>query len=276
MSSFSSDPGTSEKPSIKGKPKLWAEGRQRPGFDLRAFLSVSLANSRSFASPLLAASAARLDHFGARVETGEIRIPEARLGRSGVLLPSHAAMGRRLRDTAALVLAASHSALGAPPVEPMPFRGWDGTMPETDVVPPPRMPVTPIPVVEDIATAALPLAEKPAAQRPKRPSSPPAPPTGRAEGDRDTLEAIRSLMHSAMIEPVHPVRAPRAPPPPPPLPTGVQALPDLEPPEPVPPGPLFNFAGQALGASAVALAYPIGMVQAGVAIVRGEDLRLQL
>ena len=95
-----------------------------------------------------------------------------------------------------------------------------------------------------------------------------------ADGDRDTLEAIRNLMHTTIVEPVHPMRGHKAPPAPPPLPTGADALPELAPAEPAPRSALFKLTGQVLGSLSVGLAFPIGMVQAGIAIARGEDLRL--
>lgn len=261
MASFSTDPGSPGNKPDRGKPRIWAEGRQRPAFDLRAFLRVSTANSRAVAAPVLVALAAGLDRLGTRVEAGDLRIPAARLGRSGRYLPGHVATGRRLRDSAAMTRLAAEAARGAGPVEQMPFRGWADA------------PATPVPVPVTVAKAAAAPVERPPQQRPKRPAPLLAAPVN-AEGERDTLEAIRNLMHAAAVEPVHPQRSPKPPPAPPPPPTGADSLPELAPAEPAPRGVIFRLAGQALGALSVGLALPVGMAQAGYALARGEDLRL--
>ena len=261
MASFSSDPGSPRNNPDQGKPRLWAEGRQRPGFDLRAFLRVSVANSRAVAVPALMHVAGHLNRFGARVAEGAVRIPAARLGRSGKWLPSHQAVGRRLYDSAALTRIAAEAARGEVPVQPLPFRGWTDT------------PVAaPAPVAERVADPSPP-ADRPPVQRPKRPVPLPTAPIN-AQGDRDTLDAIRNLMHTTTVEPARALCGPKAPPAPPPLPTGAAALPELAPAEPAPRSALFNLTGQVLGSLSVGLALPIGLVQAGIAIARGEDLRL--
>jgi hypothetical protein len=269
MAIFSSDPGKTGGKAGRDKPRLWAEGRQRPGFDLRAYLRVSVSNSRTLAAPVLLGLAGRLDRFGTRVEDGAIRIPAARLGRTGRWLPSHVATGRRLRDSAAMTRIAAEAARGEGPVEGLPFRGWSGTpdipAPVTQV-PAERAP-DPAPVVERTPVESAPV------QRPSRPAPLPAAPAAGAEGDRDTLDVIRNLMATAAVEPVHPVRSTRAAPPPPP-PTGVDALPELAPAEPAPRSALFKLTGKVLGAVSVGLALPVGLVQALIAFARGEDLRL--
>ena len=267
MASTSMGPGSPGDKPDRAKPRLWAEGRQRPGFDARALLRVSLSNSRSVAAPVLVAMAARLDRFGTRVEDGVIRIPAARLGRSGRFLPSHITTGRRLRDAAALTRLAANAARGDVPVDPMPFRGW------TDA---PGLAVPPMPAVAErapeVAAQGAP-AERLPVQRPKRPA-PPAPAPTNAEGDRDTLDVIRNLMSMSVVEPEHPMRGARATPAPPPHPTGAGALPVLAPAEPSPRSVLFKLAGRVLGSLSVGLAFPVGLMQAGFAMARGEDLRL--
>ena len=258
MASFSPDPGSPGQQPDRGKPRIWAEGRQRPAFDLRAFLRVATSNSRTFAAPALGIMARKLDQFGTRVEDGEIRIPASRLGRSGQLLPGHVSTGRRLRDSAAMTRLAADAARGATEVAALPFRDWN-TAP-------------PAPATVTVTTPAVPVAtaDRTPPQRPKRPV-PPTPAPVNASEDRDTLEAIRSLMHTPVIEPVHPQRAPKAPPPPP---GGVGALPELAPAEPAPRSTLFRLAGRGIGLLSVGLAFPLGLAQAGYALARGEDLRL--
>ncbi len=267
MASHSTGPGSPGDKPDGVKPRLWAEGRQRPGFDARAFLRVSLANSRTVAAPVLVAIAGRLDRFGARVEDGAVRIPAARLGHSGRFLPSHVTTGRRLCDSAAMMRLAAEAAGGVAPVEALPFRGWADA--PGVAVPPGPMPVdrpAPLATVQAAAAERLPV------QRPKRPAPLPVAPTD-ADGDRDTLEAIRSLMHMTTVEPVHPVRGSRAAPAPPP-PTGAGALPELAPAEPSPRSAVFKLTGQVIGSLSVGLAFPVGLVQAGIAMAKGDDLRL--
>ncbi|MGQ0566098.1 MAG: hypothetical protein ACT4OK_13655 [Gemmobacter sp.] len=259
MSMFSSEPGSTGTKADGDKPRIWAGGRQRPAFDARAFLRVATGNSRALAAPLLTGLAGRLDRLGIRVEDGTLRIPPARLGKTGQWLPGHVATGRRLQDSAAMTRLAAEAARGLGPVEPMAFRGWaDG----------PAAPA-PAPVVAAAPEPAI-ATVPPLAHRPKRPAPLPAAPVG-AAGDRDTLEAIRTLMATSVVEPVHPLRkAPAAPPPP----TGAGVLPELAPAEPTPRGPLFKFGGRMMGFATVGLVYPAGMAKAAFAVAKGEDLRL--
>jgi hypothetical protein len=266
MKAFSSDPDGPGRKAEGGKPRIWAEGSQRPAFDWRAYLRVSLNRSRQLAVPALGAMALRLDALGQRVEQGGLRVPPARLGRTGRYLPSHVTTGRRLQDGAALARLAAEAARAAPPVEPMAFRGW-----AEPPAPPARRAIE---SAAESAPAAVPAAvpaERPPVERPRRAAPLPA---ARSDAgvDRDTLEAIRMLMAQASVDPVRPTRAPKAPPPPP---SGAMALPELAPAEPAPRSGLFKLAARGLGATAVALAFPIGMGLAGLAVARGEDLRLQ-
>ena len=167
-----------------------------------------------------------------------------------------------------MVRLAAEAARGDTPVEPMPFRGW-ADAPGGAVSPGP-VPVdrpAPLATVQAVAAERLPV------QRPKRPAPLPVAPTD-ADGDRDTLEAIRSLMHMTTVEPVHPVRGARAAPAPPPPPTGAGALPELAPAEPSPRSAVFKLTGQVIGSLSVGLAFPVGLVQAGIAMAKGDDLRL--
>ncbi len=265
MASFSTDPGSPGDKPDGPQPRLWAEGRQRPGFDMRAFLRVSVANSRAVAAPVLLACAGHIHRFGSRVEDGFLRIPANRLGRSGKWLPSHVSTGRRLHDTAALTRIAAEAARGPEPVKPMPFRGWNDA-----ATPAP----TPTPPAPEHPHDASPMADRPPVQRPKRPAPLPMPqPNTSADSDRDTLEAIRNLMHTSAVEPARATRSPKAPAAPPPMATGADALPDLAPAEPTPRSALFKLTGQVLGSIAVGLALPVGMVKATIAVARGEDLR---
>ena len=260
MASFSPDPVSAGEKPDRRKPRIWAEGRQRPPFDLRALLRVSTANSRALVAPALVTLARHLDRFGTRVEDGHVRIPAKRLGHTGKWLPGHVATGRRLRDTAAMTRVAAFAARGKGPVEAMPFRDWNDAPPSAAPSPAPVAMAAPAPVV----------AERTPPQRPKRPQPLPAAPVSASE-DRDTLEAIRALMHTPAVEPVHPQRAPKAPPPPP---GGAGALPELAPAEPAPRSALFRLTGRGLGLASVVLAFPLGLAQAGYAYARGEDLRL--
>lgn len=259
MAFFSFDPRSSGKKSGGDKPKLWTQGRQRPSFDMAAFLSASRANSCALAAPALSSIAGHLNGFGARVETGVVRIPADRLGRTGKWLPSHVTTGRRLRDTAALMGVAAETVRGSVPVAAVPAK--------VDTLPAPVMQTAPV-LVPDLAVAAR--EDRPPMARPRRPAPLPAAPVD-AAGERDTLEAIRSLMLTPIVEPVHPKRAPKAAPPPP---GGIEALPELAPAERRPDHSLFTLAGRGLGLLSVGLAFPLGLVQTGYACARGDDLRL--
>lgn len=261
------DPDPSANTARRAKPPIWAEGNQKPRFDARAFLGVTAANSRGLAVRGLATTAGQVGRIADRVAAGDLRVPQARLGRTGRYLPDHARVGHWLTQTAALAAAASEAALGAEPVEAMAFRGWVAA-PEAAAALPTEAPPSAAPrAVPAETTADAPSVEPPV--RLPRTATPPAP--HRADADRDTLEAIRSLMHAAEVAPTRPQRRRRAPPAPPQ--SRAANLPDLAPAELTPPGPLFRLGARGVAGLAFALAFPVGAVQAALSHIKGVDLR---
>lgn len=248
--------------SRRAKPAIWTAGGQRPRLDVGAFLRVTLAHARRIASGAAAATAAATGRFAARVFAGEIRVPEARLGRIGRALPPHRSVGRTMDRGARLLVLAARRAAGPAPVEALAFRGWDAA--GTGLVEPPVVTVSVAP-----PPAPPPATTAPAAEAP--PPPPPPPPDAAPDPDRATLDAIRSLIHAVEIEPKRPVRSlDRAAPPPP----RFAALPELAPMEQAPPGPAAQAAGAALGTAFVVLAWPVSAVRSAVMALRGVDLRL--
>lgn len=271
MSIFSSDPGAPGKKSRTNKPRIWTEGRQRARFELRAYLRVSLKHARALASPAAASVAATMGRFAARVTEGRIRVPASRLGRIGQALPSHRDVGAGIDTTARMIAEAARRAAGPEPVAPLTFRGWDGAVvgpvrdPVVTVIAAPPMPPEPPRIADPVAAAPL---------RPPARKNKPAPAEDPPDEDRATLEAIRSMIHAAEIEPKRPSR-PQVPvvPPAPPPPRSA-ALPDLAPMEQRSPGPLFLASAAGLGHLFVALAWPLGAIKSGWMHLRGVDLRL--
>lgn len=261
MARFPSDPGNPGKKPRRSKPAIWAAGVQRPRLDMQAFFRVTQSHARRVAARGLAAAAAALGRFAARVFAGEVRLPEQRLGQVGRMLPPHRNVGRSLDSTARLVAEAARRAAGSEPTEPLVFRGWNAD--SVGIVEEPVVTVT-------VAPTPLPVAVEP----PPPPPPPPKPAKAAAaaeDADRATLEAIRNLIHATEIEPKRPGRAkPKAEPPPP----RSANLPDLAPMEPVPPGPVFRTAGAVLGIASVIVIWPVSLMRSGWMAARGVDLRL--
>lgn len=270
MSIFSSDPDAPGKNARKSKPRIWSGGRQRARFDLQSYLRVSLKHARALASPAAAAVAAAMGRFAARVTRGDIRVPESRLGRIGKSLPSHRDVGTGIDVTARMIAEAARRAAGPAPVEPLTFRGWDGAVvgpmrePVVTVIVAPAMPQEPVLPPEPVVALAA-----PAPVRAKRPAKAVEPP----DGDRATLDAIRSVLQAAEIEPKRHSRVPAPVAPPPPAPRS-SILPDLAPMEQPKPSVLFLAAAAGLGHLFVAVAWPLGALRSGWMYLRGVDLRL--
>lgn len=154
------------------RPRIWAEGRQNPPFDARAFARASVVHARDGLSALLARCSASAAGFGAEVAGGRWRMPPDRLGRSGRFLPSVARTAAAIRG-AADVLARAGRAVGRKAEAPAPVTIF--------------------------------AAPEPAAPRPARPT--PAAVGPEEDGD---LAAIRALLREPA--PLLTAPAPRAPP----------------------------------------------------------------
>jgi hypothetical protein len=234
------------------KPPIWSDGRQAPRFDSAAFLRVALDRARSLASRGLDAVGLSARRGSAAFGDGTWRLAPERLGRTGQYLPGHQTMASALADFARLAEAAGAWAAGPAPVEPLPFRSWDTGQPGIAAPPPP-------------APAASPLRAPP--RRPVLAEADPG-----IAADTETLQAIRMVVRAANVQPQRPQRLPPEPAPAPAEPRAAR-LPEIAPPEPLPPGRLQRASAAALGTLALAVAWPAGAVQAMAAHLRGEDLR---
>jgi hypothetical protein len=234
------------------KPPIWADGRQAPRFDLKAFLQAASTNARRLAALNLDA----LSHAGRRAAAafrdGTWQLPPERLGRTGRFLPDHHRLAQTCSATARLTAAAGSWVAGAAPVRQVDFGDFQSEMAANEPAAPPAH--SPLRYV-----------------RPARGGSA----VHAVEVDDDTLATIRSAVHSANVMPIRLQRVPVAEPeaePAPPEPR-VARLPRLEPAQPSPPGPVFRFGTAAIGAAALAVLWPAGAFQALAAHLRGEDLR---
>ena len=89
------------------KPRIWAEGDQRPPFRLRTYGRAALHLSREAVAPLLAALARALRRAAINVRNGAGRIPEGKLGRVARFVPSHLRVAAWIKNLAAVLSHAS-------------------------------------------------------------------------------------------------------------------------------------------------------------------------
>jgi len=94
----------------KAKPKIWAEGSQRPPFDLRGFARSSLYFSRNAVAPIHAGAARLARRVAVNVKNGAGRIPAERLGRFARFVPSHLRVAAWIKGLADVLSHASASA----------------------------------------------------------------------------------------------------------------------------------------------------------------------
>jgi len=213
---------------------IWAEGRQQPPFDLRAFGRVSLLLARQGAGPVLDSAARHVAAGSAAVAAGRGRIPEARLGRSGRYLPSYQRVAAGLGHLAGVIRGASDMVLPPPaPVEPLAHPDLLSLAPKTHrqaerladlpkpALPQPAAEASPEPVHETRQRRPRPAPAKPAAT--PETSSPPA------EQDPQ-LDAIRALLAEVQASPAPPREPARTVSPRRPEPA---ALPARQPPAPI-------------------------------------------
>jgi hypothetical protein len=97
-------------PRDKPRPKIWAEGEQRPSFNLRAFGRASLHLSREGVAPLHAWAARTARRVAVNVKNGAGRIPEEKLGRAARFVPSHLRVAAWIKNGAAILSHASATA----------------------------------------------------------------------------------------------------------------------------------------------------------------------
>ncbi len=199
-------------PGDKPRPKIWAEGNQRPPFNFRAFGRASLHLSREGVAPLHAWAARFTRQAAVKVKNGAGRIPEEKLGRAARFVPSHLRVAGWIKNGAAIL---SHASATADPdvkrgnalvieIEP---HLWDLATPvpaPSEAMPPAPQTAEPAPVVlaEPMLVAADddPLAairgdlpddapqgqpqkhRRRASAAPSAPSAPPSPPGEVATG----------------------------------------------------------------------------------------------
>lgn len=238
-------------PVPPGRPKIWAEGSQRPRFDLRAFARASLHLSREGAAPLLAWAARTARRVAVNVKNGAGRIPEGKLGRFARFVPSHLRVAHWIKTFGAILAHASANA------DPEVKRGnalvaeiephlW----PQADAAP-----------TEDQPSEA-PAPEAPA------PETPPAEPepvvlTEPVAEPEDPLAAIRTDLDG------HPAPRHRA--------RAGQTAPEGPAQPPAPPGQVgamtIQMTGYVLGWGTAILALPYGLGRALWLHIKGIDLR---
>lgn len=240
-------------PSADERPKIWAEGEQRPPLTLRGLRRATLSLSRDAVAPLHAWAARTTRRVAVNVADGAGRIPEGKLGRFERFVPSHLRVAGWIKTSAAVLSHASAvadvdakrgNALVAE-IEPHLWPLDDDTDPTPDVPPAP----TPEPAASPFGadTGPVVLAE---------PVAPPA--------EADLLAAIRDDL-SESAEPANARQArTRAP--------SATAVP------PKPPGPMattaIQMAGYLVGWGTVVIALPYGMVRAlWLWMSRNVDLR---
>lgn len=182
----------------KGRPEIWASGRQRPPFDLRALGRASLHLSRSGVAPIHAWAARATRRAAVRVRQGKGRIPADRLGRMEKYVPSHRRVAGWIKTLAAVL---SHASATADPdirrgnalVAEIAPHLWDESLSSTDPTVAASSPGEVGPVVQREPSPVLetgddPLASIRAEMGPQtkpgdaRPKSPPSPPGPVAEG----------------------------------------------------------------------------------------------
>lgn len=91
------------------RPQIWADGRQSPPFDFRAFARASYLYGREGMSGLLGRCSRSANSTAEVVAGGAWRVPEARLGRTGRYLPSHQSVSRVIAYTSQLLSRAAGS-----------------------------------------------------------------------------------------------------------------------------------------------------------------------
>jgi hypothetical protein len=94
-------------PPASDRPKIWAEGEQRPPFSFRGLRRATLRLSRDAVVPLNAWAARSLRRAAVKVADGAGRIPEGKLGRAERFVPSHLRVAGWIKNTGAVFAHAS-------------------------------------------------------------------------------------------------------------------------------------------------------------------------
>ncbi len=245
-------------PRDKPRPNIWAEGEQRPSFNLRAFGRAGLHLSREGVAPLHAWAARTTRRVAVNVKNGAGRIPEEKLGRAARFVPSHLRVAAWIKNGAAILSHASATA------DPDVKRGNALVM----EIEPHLWPV------DEVAPI-------PASPQPTAPDAPPvkpdpieAPPVVLAEPmpEEDPLAAIRDELAEDLAPGAAGNRRPKKAKRPAYVPPSGPAIP------PSPPGEVATGAiqvfGFMLGWLSSFAALPYGLAKAGWLHIKGVDLRL--
>jgi hypothetical protein len=94
-------------PPAADRPKIWAEGDQRPKLTLRGLRRATVHVSREALAPLHAWAAKASRRVAVNVANGAGRIPEGRLGRAERFVPSHLRVAGWIKTAAAVLAHAS-------------------------------------------------------------------------------------------------------------------------------------------------------------------------
>jgi len=94
-------------PHASDRPKIWAEGEQRPPFSFRGLRRATLSLSRDAVAPLHAWAAITTRRAAMNIAGGAGRIPESKLGRAARFVPSHLRVAGWIKNTAAVLAHAS-------------------------------------------------------------------------------------------------------------------------------------------------------------------------
>ena len=120
------------------RPKIWVEGRQRPKFDVPAFLNASYGMAKRDLAPAIAEAVEHLQGFGHSVAQGEVKLDVRWMGRFARVVPSHGRVGGWLL-LGSNVLAGAGAIL-VPPAENAEDLAYPGLIRGKTPVPPRPMP----------------------------------------------------------------------------------------------------------------------------------------
>jgi hypothetical protein len=255
-------------PEEKPRPKIWAEGTQRPPFKVGALFAASLFLSRGAVAPLLAQTARVTRRVAVNVKNGAGRIPADKLGRFARFVPSHLRVAGWIKTLAAVFSHASATADtdvkrgNALVAEVEPHLWAEGPAREGAPVEA-KAPDAPLPEPLPL-TEPLPEPLPNPLTQPVVLAEPPPSAADSALVEADPLAAIRGDLEGTGPA----ARKPRFAWPEPA--TGPALPPD-------PPGPMalmaIQVAGYGLGWATAALGLPYGLVRALWLYAKGTDLR---
>lgn len=241
----------------KSKPKIWAEGGQRPPFDVRALGTASLYLSRIGVAPILAWSARTVRRVAVNVKNGVGRVSGEKIGGVARFLPSHLRVAGWIKNFAAVL---SHASATSDPdvkrgnalvteIEPHLWTAEDIAALKQTAAPEPMPEPVPEPVAEPLAAAE---------PEPVAPVTLPEP-----AREYDPLAVIRDKLANQ--------------------PAPGQPFPEDDTPEepdlpPDPPGPLgttvIQVSGYLIGWGTAIIALPYGLVRAlWLFFAKSVDLR---